>query len=240
MDEQNKVLLTYDDILKYDSKHLADLLRTMARQDGCPTSHGYILNAAAERLGGPVDKAMDRRVGMDRQAQKALLGELLLELKDKPTPRVRTLELPTSDGFAVWTRDYLYGAFHAHRRPITKDVDYVTIDLDKFTGRLDDLEVMFDGIGRVLNILVKEDLWPMDVAKPEHIFWLIANEITLEHHLDLLCGKNVTLILAQPQHIPRGAPGINREQITEVAQEMANIDQKYPGWSIQANQSESL
>lgn len=234
MDEQNKVLLTYDDILKYDSKHLADLLRTMARQDGCPVSHGYILNAAAERLGGPVDKAMDRRVGMGRQEQKALLGELLQELKDKPTPRVRTLELPGNFGDHNWTDEFIRNSYTAHRRPITRDVDYVIIDLSQFLTRDLNLDVVCSGIGHVLQKLVKNDEWPMDVAKPEHIFWLIANELTLDEHLHLLSGENLKLVLAQPQHIPKGAKNVDREKLVDLSKQMEEIDRKYPGWIIQS------
>lgn len=241
MDEQNKVLLTYDDIAKYDSKHLADLLRNMARQEGCPVSHGYILNAAAERLAGPVDKTMDRRVGMDRKAQRVLLSELLQELKDKPTPRVRTLELPGDFGNHTWTDDYIRDSYSAHRRPIIRDVDYVTVDLSRFVTSTFNLDVIFSGIGHVLQRLVKHDEWPMDLAKPEHIFWLIANDITLDEHVQVLTGSNLTLVLAQPHHIPKGARGIDREKLIDLSKQMEEIDSKYPGWIIQSgNAPESL
>lgn len=154
-------------------------------------------------------------------------------------------ELHTQDfikGFESYrfTKDFLRGAFTKHKQRTGDSIGCITISLDRFLppDTLEPVVAVLAGIGAVFNVLSRHRDWPIYTADPHHIFWLINQQVTVEHALPILSGKNVTLVIGHSEHFPDYVPGVNRQELLDLAKEMKSIDRDYPGWILTSDPDE--
>ena len=191
-----------------------------------------------------VDVNEDGEIVLSRQQQQELAAQVKKELKVLPPQKPERDFLEGYEDYR-FTKDLLRGTYFTHK----SETDYrrigcITVRLERFIppGVTVEQSVnsLLAGIGACLNIMVRHGTWPLGVDNPKHIFWLIHQQIKGSDAKRLLAGKNLMLVIGQPQNMMNHIPFINKEDLVALYEQMKEVNQEYPGWIIQSDPSEFL
>lgn len=200
-----------------------------------PKERIKLTELVVERLSGIVVEPT-----LSRKEELALATDLAKELQNKATPP------PLRDFFKGYEK---YGfplkvvrnaiSIHPGRHGGT---GCIVVSLGPLIDTHPDEPVVatLAGIGVVLAVLTRDGVWPVGVADPKHIFWLMHQQITLDSSFHIVTGKNPALVLGHPVNFQDHVPGANRNELQDIAEQMKEIGQEYPGWVLSSDPVETL